>query len=97
MLTDKLITVVIACYKDEGSIDLLLKRLEETMNKITPNWEAIFVNDASPDNAEQLLLRHAKINKRVTYTQLMGFYCSSGSTYCGCKMVSKKKIITYFF
>ncbi|MBF0502006.1 MAG: glycosyltransferase family 2 protein [Candidatus Riflebacteria bacterium] len=66
MLTDKRISVVVTCYRDEGSIGELLKRLHAVMEKITPNWEVIYVNDASPDNAEQVLLDEARRDSRLT-------------------------------
>ena len=59
MLTDKTISIVVACYRDEGSIGELLKRLSDTLDRITPNWEVIYVNDDSPDNAETVLLDYA--------------------------------------
>ncbi|MCG2775805.1 MAG: glycosyltransferase family 2 protein [Desulfobacterales bacterium] len=66
MLTDKFISVVVACYRDEGSVDELLRRLTLTMEKITPNWEVIYVNDCSPDNAESILIEQAALNPRLT-------------------------------
>lgn len=66
MLTEKFISIVVTCYRDEGSILELLRRLEKTMARITPNWEVIYVNDASPDNAEAVLLEQARQNPRLT-------------------------------
>jgi len=66
LLTDKFISVVVVCYKDEGSIVELLKRLTDTMEKITPDWEVIYVNDDSPDESEKVLLQEAKKNPRLT-------------------------------
>ncbi len=66
MLTDKFISIVVVCYRDEGSVHELLKRLNKTMEKITPNWEVIYVNDDSPDRAEDVLLKEAETNKRLT-------------------------------
>ncbi|MEA5088425.1 glycosyltransferase family 2 protein [Solidesulfovibrio sp.] len=60
MLTNKKISVVVACYRDEGSIPELLRRLEETMARITPSFEVIYVNDASPDRSGEVLLEMAK-------------------------------------
>jgi glycosyltransferase involved in cell wall biosynthesis len=65
-LTDKFVSVVVTCYRDEGSVEELLRRLTETMAKVTPNWEVIYVNDDSPDNAEAVLLEQAKHNPRLT-------------------------------
>lgn len=66
MITDKYISVVVACYRDEGSVEELLRRLTATMEKVTPNWEVIYVNDDSPDNAESILLKQAESNPRLT-------------------------------
>ncbi|MBI4689207.1 MAG: glycosyltransferase family 2 protein [Nitrospirae bacterium] len=66
MLTDKYISVVVTCYRDAGSIVELLRRLNETMNKITPNWEVIYVNDDSPDNSDAVLLELAAKDPRLT-------------------------------
>jgi polyisoprenyl-phosphate glycosyltransferase len=66
MLTEKTISIVVTCYHDEGSVQELLRRLEQTMSEITPNWEVIYVNDASPDNAEAVLMEAAKTNPRLT-------------------------------
>ncbi len=66
MLTDKTISIVVACYRDEGSVIELLDRLTKTMENITPNWEVIYANDASPDNAEAVLLEEAKKRPYLT-------------------------------
>jgi len=66
MLTEKTISIVVTCYKDEGSIVQLLRRLNNTMEKITPNWEVIYVNDHSPDNSEKVLLELSVKNPRIT-------------------------------
>lgn len=66
MLTNKYISVVVVCYRDEGSIVELLRRLSLVMDRVTANWEVIYVNDDSPDGSEKLLLELAKNNQRLT-------------------------------
>lgn len=66
MITAKKISVIIACYKDEGNILLLYERLTAVFNKITPHYEIIYVNDGSPDNSEDILRALAKKDKTVT-------------------------------
>jgi dolichol-phosphate mannosyltransferase len=66
MMTEKSLSVVVACYRDEGSVKEMLGRLTATLNRITPEWEIIYVNDDSPDNAEQALLTEAANNPRLT-------------------------------
>lgn len=66
MLTEKMISVVIACYRDEGSVREMLRRLVPVLGRITPNWEVIYVNDDSPDGAEAVLLEEARREPRLT-------------------------------
>jgi len=66
MLTLKTVSVVVACYRDAGSVREMYRRLTETMAEVTPSYEIIFVNDASPDNAEDLLKEIAAQDNRVT-------------------------------
>lgn len=53
--TDRSLSIVIACYKDAGSVREFYRRLNEVLPAITHNYEIIYVNDASPDNAEDIL------------------------------------------
>ena len=55
MITTKKISVVVVCYFDELAIKALYGRLSETLKKITPSYEIIYINDASPNNSEVLL------------------------------------------
>lgn len=66
MLTDKNISVVVACYRDAGSVAEMHRRLTEVLRQAAPHYEIIFVNDASPDNAEELLEAIAVRDSRVT-------------------------------
>jgi glycosyltransferase involved in cell wall biosynthesis len=66
MLTLKTVSVVVACYRDAGSVKEMYRRLTETLAQVTPSYEIIFVNDASPDNAEELLNEIAAEDNRVT-------------------------------
>ena len=51
----KLLTAVIACYKDADSIPIMHERLCKVFGKIGCSYEIIFVNDGSPDNSEKIL------------------------------------------
>jgi polyisoprenyl-phosphate glycosyltransferase len=66
MLTDKKISVVVACYRDAGSIRELYRQVKDTLEKITPQYEIIYVNDASPDDAEEILLTLAETEPALT-------------------------------
>ncbi len=66
MLTNKRISVVPIAYKDEGNIPELHKRLTIVLRQVTPNYEIIYVNDASPDKSQEILKKLAKIDKHLT-------------------------------
>lgn len=66
MLTRKKISVVPIAYKDEGNIKELYSRLTKVLKKITPKYEIIYVNDASPDKSQEILTRLAKKDKSLT-------------------------------
>jgi polyisoprenyl-phosphate glycosyltransferase len=66
MLTKKKISVVPICYRDEGNIRELYKRVTTELKNITPNYEIIYINDKSPDNSQKILEELAKKDKRLT-------------------------------
>jgi dolichol-phosphate mannosyltransferase len=55
MKTSKTVSVVVACYRDAGSIRELYGQLKKVLPAVSPNYEIIYVNDASPDDAEPIL------------------------------------------
>jgi dolichol-phosphate mannosyltransferase len=65
-LTNKKISVVVVCYKDELNIEALYSRLTKVMGEITPEYEIIYINDCSPDNSEIILRRLASKDSRLT-------------------------------
>ncbi len=65
-LTDKMLSVVVPCYRDELNIRELYARLSATLQRITSSYEIIYVNDASPDNAGAVLDELAKGDPRLT-------------------------------
>ena len=58
----KVLTIVLSFRNEEKNIPELIKRLTETLKKLS-DWEyqLIFVNDDSTDNSEQILLEKQKI------------------------------------
>jgi glycosyltransferase involved in cell wall biosynthesis len=63
--TAKSLSIVIACYRDAGSVREFYRRLKDILPGITPSWEVIYVNDASPDDAEKILREIAAADPRV--------------------------------
>ncbi len=66
MLTQRKIAIIVACYRDAGSIAEMLKRIHAVMAHVTPHYEIVYVNDASPDNAGQVLAQAFQGDKRLS-------------------------------
>ena len=74
MLTDRKIAIIIACYNDAGTIEEMLKRVHKAMENVSPNYEIVYVNDASPDGAAAVLAKaFAKDNRLTVITHSRNF------------------------
>ncbi|MBI2064701.1 MAG: glycosyltransferase family 2 protein [Candidatus Yanofskybacteria bacterium] len=81
METKPLISVVVTCYRDEGNITEMHRRLTSVLSKIDIEYEIIFVNDASPDKAGDILKDIASKDKSVTVmTQSRNFGAQNAFT-----------------
>jgi len=59
------ISCVIACYKDELAIPVMYERLLKVFADLKIRYEIIFVNDASPDNSQQVLSKICEKDSNV--------------------------------
>jgi dolichol-phosphate mannosyltransferase len=59
------ITAVIACYRDAPAVPIMHERLVATFAEIGCDYEIIFVNDGSPDNAREVLAELAARDPNV--------------------------------
>jgi glycosyltransferase involved in cell wall biosynthesis len=59
------ITAVIACYRDALAVPFMYQRLTAVFAKIGVDYEIIFVNDGSPDNADEVLAELAAQDRNV--------------------------------
>ncbi len=59
------ISAVIACYRDAPAVPIMYKRLVDTFDGIGVDYEIIFVNDASPDDAATVLADLAAKDPKV--------------------------------
>lgn len=87
MLTDKKISIIVICYNDAGSIREMYRRVTEVMKHITLDYEIIYVNDASPDNAMEILRDIASRDERfIVFSHSRNFggqaAYSTGLRYC---------------
>jgi glycosyltransferase involved in cell wall biosynthesis len=61
----KKLSAVIACYRDAAAVPYMYERLITVFRKLHVDYEIIFVNDHSPDNAAEVLAKLAQQDKKV--------------------------------
>jgi dolichol-phosphate mannosyltransferase len=59
------LTAVIACYNDAQAIPIMHERLTKVFLSLDVDYEIIFVNDASPDDADAVLAEICNKDRRV--------------------------------
>lgn len=59
------VSAIVACYKDGEAIPIMHQRLTDTFRKIGVDYEIIFVNDCSPDDSAEIILRLSKSDPHV--------------------------------
>jgi len=59
------ISAVIACYRDAPAVPIMHERLTAVFHSLGVDYEIIFVNDGSPDNAREVLAELAKDDPHV--------------------------------
>jgi glycosyltransferase involved in cell wall biosynthesis len=65
-----LISVISPVYKAENLLDELIRRLQLSLEAITPLYEIILVDDRGPDNSWEVITRHALRDSRVRGVRL---------------------------
>lgn len=59
------LSAIIACYRDAPAVPIMHRRLSDTFARLGVDYEIIFVNDGSPDNAREVLAELAARDRRV--------------------------------
>jgi glycosyltransferase involved in cell wall biosynthesis len=59
------LSAVIACYRDAPAVPIMYERLVNAFREVGCEYEIIFVNDGSPDNARDVLSELAQRDRRV--------------------------------
>jgi glycosyltransferase involved in cell wall biosynthesis len=59
------LSAVIACYGDALAVPIMYERLRTTLGEIGADYEIVFVNDGSPDNAREVLSELAARDHKV--------------------------------
>lgn len=65
-----LLAVILPTYNERGNVSTLIDRLREQMDGIA--WEAVFVDDDSPDGTAALIRQHAAVDQRIRLIHRLG-------------------------
>ncbi len=65
MTGSRRLSAIVACYRDGQAIPIMAERLAAVFAKIGCDYEIIFVNDASPDDSQEVLERLAAADRRI--------------------------------
>jgi len=88
------LSVVIPCYRSEGSLPLLVEALRPVLTAHAPAWEIILVNDASPDRTGAVAAELAARFAEVVAIDLMRNYGQHAALLCGIRAARYDVVVT---
>ncbi len=87
------LSAVIACYRDAPAVPIMYERLTAVFNKIGVDYEIIFVNDCSPDNAREVLADLAGKDKKVVVINHTRNFGSQGAFTSGMRIATGDAVV----
>lgn len=91
-MADK-ISAVIACYRDAPAVPEMHSRLTAVFRKIGVDYEIIFVNDASPDDARDVLEKLAETDPAVRVINHSRNFGSQGAFTSGMRVATGNAVV----
>lgn len=92
-MTDVKISAVIACYRDAPAVPIMHERLVATFGEIRCDYEIIFVNDGSPDNAAEVLAELAQRDRKVVVVNHARAFGSQSAFTSGMKIATGDAVV----
>ena len=87
------VTAVIACYRDAEAIPIMYRRLTDTFVELGIDYEIIFVNDASPDDSEQVIREISERDRRVMGISHSRNFGSQAAFRSGMELATKNAVV----
>src|SRR5262249_55047131 len=88
------ISVVIPVYRSEAILPELLHRLSEVLPTLTPSYEVVLVNDASPDRSWEVICGLSEQYRWVHAINLMRNYGQHNALLCGIRATHYALVVT---
>lgn len=79
----EIISIIIPCYNEEDSIQLIYNELKKVSNNMKYGFEFIFVNDGSIDNSLSVLKKLSAKDKQVKYIHFSRNFGKEAAMYAG--------------
>ena len=87
------ISAVIACYRDEPAVPIMHERLVAVFGQLGADYEIIFVNDGSPDNAGEVLAELAQRDPKVVVVNHARAFGSQSAFTSGMRIATGDAVI----
>lgn len=84
---------IIACYRDAEAVPIMYRRLVDTITSLDLDYEIVFVNDGSPDNAADVLAELAKQDPKVVAINHTRNFGSQNAFTSGMKVASGDAVV----
>jgi glycosyltransferase involved in cell wall biosynthesis len=94
MTLQKKISIVIPSFNEEGNIKIIVKALNEVLQKLNYRYELIFVDDGSSDKTLSILQEISTKDSNVFYIELSRNFGHQNALKAGLDMASGDCIIT---
>jgi polyisoprenyl-phosphate glycosyltransferase len=87
------LSAVIACYRDAPAVPIMYERLRRTFSAIGVDYEIVFVNDGSPDDAREVLTELARCDSKVVVINHTRAFGSQSSFTSGMRMATGDAVV----
>jgi polyisoprenyl-phosphate glycosyltransferase len=87
------VSAVIACYRDGPAIPHMYRRLTQTFRELLIDYEIIFVNDCSPDDAEEVIRAISHDDPRVVGVSHSRNFGSQAAFVSGMRLSTKNSVV----
>lgn len=88
------LSVVIPLYNEGENIEPLFTRLRPVLEKVSPEWEIVFVNDGSSDDSAAELSRVRALSPRVRIVNFNRNFGKSAALAAGFKLAGGERLVT---
>ncbi|MFM9009982.1 MAG: NAD-dependent epimerase/dehydratase family protein [Planctomycetota bacterium] len=87
------VTAIVACYKDNLAIPIMVERLTAVFARLHVDYEIILVNDCSPDDTEEVIARLSRDDHRVIGISHSRNFGSQAAFRSGMELASKNACV----